>query len=73
MMKTISKIRLWRVEIVHRNGYEAPAIMLEAKKDEVHKNVQNLNLRLLDFPNKWYYRLIDTQKTFDEKKGKWLD
>jgi len=73
MMKTISKIRLWRVEIVHRNGYEAPSIMMEAKKEEVHKDVQKLNLRLLDFPNKWCYHLVDTQKNFNDKKGKWLD
>jgi len=65
MMKTISKTRLWRVEIVNRNGYEAPSILIE-----VHKDVQKLNLRLLDFPNKWSYHLIDLEKRFDDRKGK---
>jgi hypothetical protein len=71
-MKTESKLRLWRVAIVNRNGYEAPSILVEAKKSEVHKNVQKLNLRLLDFPKKWSYQLTDLNKEFDSKRGKWI-
>ena len=71
-MKTESKMRLWRVAIVHRNGYEAPSILMEAKKSEVHKNVQKLNLRLLDFHKKWSYQLTDLNKEFDSKRGKWI-
>ena len=72
-MDTNNPIRLWRAEVVSRYGYQAPSQLIEAKKSEVHQEVRKLHLRLLDFPNKWYYRLVDTQKTFDEKKGKWLD
>lgn len=71
-MKTESKLRLWRVAIVHRNGYEAPSILVEAKAIEVHKVVQNLNLRLLDFPEKWSYHVIDLKKEFNSKRGKWI-
>lgn len=71
-MKTESKLRLWRVAIVHRNGYAAPSILMEAKMSDVHKNVQKLNLRLLDYPEKWSYHLTDTRKEFDSKRGKWV-
>jgi len=71
-MKTESKLRLWRVAIVHRNGYEAPSLLVEAKAKEVHKVVQNLNLRLLDFPEKWCYHVIDLKKEFNSKRGKWI-
>ena len=50
-METQSKLRLWRVEIRHRLGYEAPSLLVEAKSQDVHKEVQKLNLRLLDFPH----------------------
>lgn len=71
-METKSNLRLWRVAIVHRNGYEAPSLLVEAKKQEVHKIVRELNLRLLDFPNKWSYHLTDLRKEFDSKRGKWV-
>jgi len=69
MMKTIDFVRLWRVEMVHRNGYQAPSILIEAKKKEIHKEVKKLNLRLLDFPNSWSYQLVDLKK--QQKNGKW--
>jgi hypothetical protein len=71
-MKAISKLRLWRVAIVHRNGYEAPSILVEAKANDVHDEVRKLNLRLLDFPDKWSYHLLDLKKKFDDKRGKWV-
>jgi len=71
-MKTEVKMRLWRVAIVHRNGYEAPSILVEAELKNVHKEVQKLNLRLLDFPEKWSYQLTDLKKEFDSRRGKWV-
>ena len=68
-METVDFIRLWRVEMVHRNGYQAPSILIEAKKKDVHKEVKKLNLRLLDFPNSWSYHLVDLKK--EQKNGKW--
>lgn len=70
-MKTIDPIRLWRVEVINRNGYQAPAFFIEAKKKEVHTEVKKMNLRLLDFPDKWSYRLIDLRKNFDFRRNKW--
>jgi hypothetical protein len=71
-MRKINPIRLWRVEVVHRNGYQAPYFIIEAKKKDIHAEVKNLNLRLLDFPEKWSYRVVDLEKTFNEKRGKWI-
>ena len=65
-------IRLWRVEVVSRYGYQAPSQLIEAKKKEVHQEVKKLNLRLLDFPEIWSYNLIDLHKRFDSKRGKWI-
>jgi len=55
--------------MVHRNGYQAPSQLIEAKKKDVHKEVKKLNLRLLDFPNSWSYQLVDLKK--QQKNGKW--
>lgn len=71
-MGTIDPIRLWRVEVVHRNGYQAPSILVEAKKKDVHTEVRKLNLRLLDFPESWSYHVIDLRKEFNSKRGKWI-
>lgn len=65
-------IRLWRVEVVSRYGYQAPSQLIEAKKKEVHNVVRGLNLRLLDFPETWCYRLVDLHKEFDSKRCKWI-
>jgi hypothetical protein len=71
-METLNNIRLWRVELVNRKGYQAPSQLVEAKKNEVHKIVQKLNLRLLDFPESWSYHLTDLKKEYDSRKGKWF-
>lgn len=71
-MKAEAKMRLWRVSIVHRDGYEAPSKLVEAKLKDVHEEVRNLEIRLLDFPDKWSYRLTDLKKEFDPKRGKWF-
>jgi hypothetical protein len=71
-MDTHDPIRLWRVEVVSRYGYQAPYQVVEAKKKEVHQVVRKLNLRLLNFPDMWSYRLIDLHKEFNVKRGKWM-
>jgi len=73
-MNTNSQLRLWRVAIIHCSKmYKAPSQLVEAKtKGDAHKEVQKLNLRLLDFPEKWSYQLIDLEKEFDFKRGKWI-
>ncbi len=68
-MEDANKIRLWRVCLVHKNSYQAPSQLIEAKKKDVHKEVKKLNLRLLDFPNSWSYHLVDLKK--EQKNGKW--
>lgn len=70
-MDTINPTRLWRVEVVSRYGYQAPSQLVEAKSKEVHNEVKKLNLRLLDFPEMWSYRLVDLHKEFDTQSGKW--
>lgn len=71
-MRTNNPIRFWRIEVVHRNGYQATYLLIEAKKKDIHAEVKKLNLRLLDFPEKWSYRVIDLEKTFDFRCGKWI-
>jgi hypothetical protein len=71
-METINPIRLWRVEVSHRDDYQAPYLLIEARKKDVHSEVRKLNLRLLDFPEKWSYQVIDLHKEFDSKRGKWF-
>jgi hypothetical protein len=66
-------IRLWRVEVVSKYGYRAPYQLIESKLKNVHKEVRNLNLRLLDFPEVWYYQLVDLHKEFNIKRGKWIN
>lgn len=71
-METINPTRLWRVEVKSIYGYYAPYQLVVATKKEVHKVVQSLNLRLLDFPQKWSYHLTDLKKEYDSKRGKWV-
>jgi len=72
-MQTFAKLKLWRVSLVHRNGYQAPSQLVEAKtKEEVHKEVKRLNLRLMDFPQSWSYQITDLKKEFNSKRGKWI-
>lgn len=72
-MQTKAELRLWRVSIVNRYGYEAPSQLVEAKIKDVHKEVQKLNLRLLEFPEIWSYHLTDLNKELDIKRGKWIE
>lgn len=70
-METKNLIQLWRVEIVNRKGYEAPSLLIESKtKKDVHIKIKKLNLRLLDFPELWSYRIINLNKKL--KNGKWI-
>lgn len=50
-------VKLWRVSIVNRNGYEAPAQFVEAKtRKEAAKLAKNTS-RLLEFDKIWSFRL----------------
>jgi hypothetical protein len=71
MMKTDEPVRLWRVDLVHRNGYHAPSQLVEAKQKDVHKEVQKMRLRLMDFPQQWSYHLTELSREFNAKRGKW--
>ena len=71
-MESNNRLRLWRVEWVHRNGYQAPYQIVEAKKyKEVHKFIMESGSRLLNFPNSWSFVITDLHKT--QKNGKWYD
>ena len=50
-------MRLWRASFVHRNGYEAPCKYVEAKTEREANRLARLSSRLLDFPEKWSFRL----------------
>lgn len=72
------KSQLWRVDLIHLNGYYAPYQLIEVtpqiNQNEykiTHKMVAGLNLRLLDFPDKWKFTLTK----LDEVKinGKWIE
>jgi len=70
-MESKSRLRLWRVEWVHRNGYQAPYQIVEAKiYKEVHKIIIKSGCRLLDF-NSWSFKINELHKT--KKNGKWYD
>ena len=30
----MAKLRLWRVDAIHKNGYHAPYLLVETEKDE---------------------------------------
>ena len=64
-------VLLWRVVLVHRNGYHAPSQLLEAKRSKIHHEVRALHLRLMDFPEKWSYHLYVISDEYDQKRGKW--
>ena len=64
-------VLLWRVDLVHRNGYHAPYQLVEAKRSTVHREVRAMHLRLMDFPKKWSYHLYVISDDYNQKKGKW--
>lgn len=73
MKQSHEPVLLWRVELVHRNGYQAPSVLLEAERSNVHKAVKGLHLRLLDFPKAWSYYPIVIATFYDAKRGKWTN
>ena len=71
-MITYSNSRLWRVEWVHRSGYQAPHYWVEAKlgrlnngridEKETRRNgikEAKKRSRLSDFPETWYCKIYD--------------
>lgn len=75
MNKSI-ECQLWRVDLIHRDMYQAPSLFIEVdvNRDEneyknAHKLVMKMNLRLLDFPEKWSFRLIKLDRV--RRNGKW--
>lgn len=52
-MKTSSNSRLWRVEWVHRSGYQAPSQYVAAKTRMLAIRLAKSNSRLGDFPESW--------------------
>jgi len=62
MMKTHTKILLWRVEWTHRNGYRAPYQLVWAETRK--QAAKNISSRLKDFPKSWSYKIfrIKTEK-----------
>ena len=77
MLNTNNKYQLWRVDLIHRNGYHAPYQLIEVatnKQNEykvAHKSVTKMNLRLLDFPEKWSFKLTKLDKV--KVNGKWIE
>jgi hypothetical protein len=72
MLQTDNSVLLWRVDLVHRNGYLAPSGMLEAKRSNVHQEVRNQHYRLMDFPKSWSYHLTVISRDYDAKRRKWI-
>ena len=64
-------VLLWRVVLVHRNGYHAPSLTLEAKRSNVHRTIKVMPIRLMDFPEKLSYHLYVMSDEYDQKRGKW--
>jgi hypothetical protein len=58
-MISSNQVRLWRVEWVHINGYQAPYQMYECKKRREAVQWAKKSSRLADFPNVWSFRLIE--------------
>ena len=61
-MKMRKLSRLWRVDWVHRNGYQAPSRYVEAKtRKEAHAEAKESS-RLADFPESWRHELTKLWK-----------
>lgn len=69
-MNNEKQLRLWRVLWVHRNGYQAPSHLMEAKTKKEVISFAKKN-RLADFPEVWSYHIIDSGK--QQIRGKWYD
>jgi hypothetical protein len=72
MKQSENPVLLWRVDVVHRNGYLAPSRVLEAKKSDIRKEVLGMHMRLMDFPESWSYHLSVISREYDAKRGKWV-
>ena len=75
MVNTNSKYQLWRVDLIHRNGYHAPYQLIEVVANQngykaAHKMVTQMDLRLLDFPEKWRFQLTELDRV--KVNGKWI-
>ncbi len=76
MVNTYKRCQLWRVDLIHLNGYHAPYQLIEVNtsKNEynaAHKIVIGLKLRLLDFPDKWRFTLTKLDRV--KIDGKWIE
>jgi len=76
MANTSERCQLWRVDLIHRNGYHAPYQLIEVNTNQneyktAHKMVTQMNLRLLDFPEKWRFTLTKLEKV--KVNGKWIE
>lgn len=66
-MNKKEELLLWIVTIVHRNGYEAPAQFVEAKKrTEAINSAKKIDL-IARFPEKWSFHLTPL---YEIKQGK---
>lgn len=71
-MMTTSQTRLWRVEMVHANGYQAPYKVVEAKKyEEAHALAKAGMGRLGEFPNIWSFRLKKLPYVKTGRNSRW--
>ena len=64
-MTTKSKNLLWRVEWVHRNGYQAPTYYVECKRRKEAIELAKGRSRLASFPKVWFARVIKEQDELD--------
>ena len=77
MVNTNERYQLWRVDLIHRNGYHAPYQLVEVPNTNqneykiAHKMVTQMNLRLLDFPEKWRFTLTKLDRV--KINGKWIE
>lgn len=78
MMKINQKCQLWRVDLIHLNGYHAPYQLIEvttkpnqSEYKTAHKMVRKMNLRLLDFPEKWRFTLTKLDRV--KINVKWIE
>jgi hypothetical protein len=71
-MMTTSQNRLWRVEWIHINGYQAPYQVVEAKTyEDAHAGAKANAGRLGQFPNTWSFRLKKLPLVRTGKSSRW--
>jgi hypothetical protein len=72
----MTKCRLWRVDITHIAGYQAPSLLIETtevlkyKAEEEAIQIAKTKSRLNDFPESWSFTSYCTGKKL--RNGKWL-